>query len=450
LEVANTKMRRTNRALPNLCRCVFILCAITQLSYGQSATEETLTATERAFVASKIYSTLQLYFSSWKTEHGVEFDISYRTYLEKALTAESRREFDLGTMEFVAQLHNGHTFFWDAWLDKSDGQSLGFYARPLDGKWVVQTSFLENLEPGDIISNVEDTAIEAFFLQQRRYISTSSTAAQRHNLFLFPYLFPEQFTLTLESGRHVVVNRAIPSKPAAKTEGRWLKPGTIGYIRIPAFFSLTFEDQALDYLRQFHGAKVLLIDVRSNPGGITPVRLIQALMDRPYRGWAESAFTCAALFTADQGPQNGGASSSSAAQPRRSTDIPAARPGNLETAPTRAVIEPSRNAFRGRLILLVDSGCVSACEDLVEPSKASGRGILVGEVTQGSSGLPFFYDFHNGMTLRVAVRRDYFPDGSEFEGVGIKPDIEVHTTIEDLKNGRDPILEKALEFATRP
>jgi len=56
----------------------------------------------------------------------------------------------------------------------------------------------------------------------------------------------------------------------------------------------------------------------------------------------------------------------------------------------------------------------------------------------------------NGMSLRVAVKRYFFPDGSEFEGVGIKPDIEVHTTIKDLKNGRDLVLEKALDLAAKP
>jgi carboxyl-terminal processing protease len=114
------------------------------------------------------------------------------------------------------------------------------------------------------------------------------------------------------------------------------------------------------------------------------------------------------------------------------------------------VIDPSPNAFHGRLILLVDGGCISACEELVEPFKDSGRGIIVGETTEGSSGLPYVYDFHNGMLLKIAVMRQYFPDGSEFEGVGIKPDIEVQPTIEDLKNARDPVLEKALELAARP
>ncbi len=124
--------------------------------------------------------------------------------------------------------------------------------------------------------------------------------------------------------------------------------------------------------------------------------------------------------------------------------------GSPHSSQASKVITPDQNAFRGRLILLVDGGCISACEDLIEPSKDSDRAILVGETTQDSSGLPFIYDFHNGMSLRIAVKRDYFPDGSEFEGMGIKPDVEVHTTIEDQTNGRDPVLEKALELAAKP
>jgi carboxyl-terminal processing protease len=54
------------------------------------------------------------------------------------------------------------------------------------------------------------------------------------------------------------------------------------------------------------------------------------------------------------------------------------------------------------------------------------------------------------MILKISVERQYFPDGSEFEGVGIKPDVEVQPTIESLKSGHHVILEKALELAAKP
>jgi C-terminal processing protease CtpA/Prc len=36
-----------------------------------------------------------------------------------------------------------------------------------------------------------------------------------------------------------------------------------------------------------------------------------------------------------------------------------------------------------------------------------------------------------------------FPDGSPFEGVGIRPDLEVLPSVDDLRAGRDVVLEAA-------
>jgi hypothetical protein len=51
--------------------------------------------------------------------------------------------------------------------------------------------------------------------------------------------------------------------------------------------------------------------------------------------------------------------------------------------------------------------------------------------------------------LAISVKRICFPDGSEFEGAVIKPDVEKHPSI-ILKSGHDVILEKAVELADTP
>jgi hypothetical protein len=178
---------------------------------------------DRDFTASKVSSLVQGYFFSAKDPSISGLDASSKTYLRTALASDDRRQFDLATIEFVAELHNGHTFFWDTELDKIN-QPLGFYAAPLGGYWVVQSSFLPDLKPGDIIASIDDTPTEAFFQEHLRYISASSTTAQRHNLFLFPYLFPDQFTLTLDGNRKVTIDREKFKEPTQKTEGRWFKP----------------------------------------------------------------------------------------------------------------------------------------------------------------------------------------------------------------------------------
>jgi carboxyl-terminal processing protease len=99
------------------------------------------------------------------------------------------------------------------------------------------------------------------------------------------------------------------------------------------------------------------------------------------------------------------------------------------------------------LVLLVDRFCCSACEDFVMPFKDNGRAILVGETTEGSSGQPYNLNLGNGMSLQVGAERHTFPDGSPFESVGITPTVPVALRVADLRDGIDPVLEKAKEIA---
>ncbi len=59
------------------------------------------------------------------------------------------------------------------------------------------------------------------------------------------------------------------------------------------------------------------------------------------------------------------------------------------------------------------------------PFKDNGRARLIGETTAGSTGQPYMLDLGNGMMAMIGSKREMFPDGSRFEGVGIKPDIEI-------------------------
>ena len=85
----------------------------------------------------------------------------------------------------------------------------------------------------------------------------------------------------------------------------------------------------------------------------------------------------------------------------------------------------------------------------VGPFKENHRATLIGKTTEGTSGPAYLHDFGNGMTVGIAPLRQYFPDGSEFEGIGIKPDVEVHPSIEDLRSGKDAVLDKALELSAK-
>jgi C-terminal processing protease CtpA/Prc len=47
------------------------------------------------------------------------------------------------------------------------------------------------------------------------------------------------------------------------------------------------------------------------------------------------------------------------------------------------------------------------------------------------------------MQAIVGSKHEMFPDGSPFEGVGIRPDVEVAPSVDDIRAGRDVVLEAA-------
>jgi carboxyl-terminal processing protease len=70
----------------------------------------------------------------------------------------------------------------------------------------------------------------------------------------------------------------------------------------------------------------------------------------------------------------------------------------------------------------------------------------VGEPTGGSTGQPLMFNLPGGGLARVCTKRDTYPDGREFVGVGIQPQVLVRPTVEDFRAGRDTVLEAALEL----
>jgi carboxyl-terminal processing protease len=173
-------------------------------------------------------------------------------------------------------------------------------------------------------------------------------------------------------------------------------------------------------------------------------------MDRTYRNWKESTPIHISMLELSDKINKGGQQKGLPDFEKGYLSASAAFFGGSQLDWGGEQVPPDAPVFHGQIILLVDGGCASACEALVGPFKENHRATLVGEMTEGSSGPAYMVDLGDGMQLGIAAMRQYFPDGSEFEGVGIKPDLEVRPTVQDLRNGKDPVLERAMEFAAKP
>ena len=403
-----------------LATTVFVLTG-----HGQTDSSDLISLQQRIYVASSVYATIQSYFNVWQDKDSVELDQSYRNYLQSILRSDDRREFDLETMRFVALLRNGHTWFNDRWLQEKYGSPLGFYAELVQGKWLVTRSNLPQLQLGDIVTSIDGRRTEDFFQENRQFLSDSNERSQRTDLFTATYLFPQQFALTLGDGRTVKIVRTPGSsgaKPDEQVTGRWLEPGQFAYIRIPSFSGgVASESTAIALVRKFKDAHGLIIDVRGNLGGASSLELQVALMGRPFRSWRESL----GRFSSSRGNRAELISGGGQARP----------PRDIESG-----------IYAGRLVILIDGSCASACEDFVMPFKDNHRATLIGDATYGSYSDTYFTNFDNGMMLNTATTRVVLPDGSPFESIGISPDIAIARTVDDIRSRADSALTRASEM----
>jgi len=108
-----------------------------------------------------------------------------------------------------------------------------------------------------------------------------------------------------------------------------------------------------------------------------------------------------------------------------------------------------RNAFRGPLAILVDEMSGSSSECLAGGLQALGRARIFGTRTAGGALPSVIERLPNGDAFQYAIADFVSADGKRIEGVGITPDDVVEPTRRDWLEGRDPVLEAALEWIRR-
>jgi hypothetical protein len=105
---------------------------------------------------------------------------------------------------------------------------------------------------------------------------------------------------------------------------------------------------------------------------------------------------------------------------------------------------PAGPKFRGKVIVLTGPATLSSCEAFVLMMRQVSDCKSVGMTTGGSSGNPKIHDLGNGTSVSLPQWKALRPDGTCFEGEGIKPDVEVKATPTDFET-TDPILTEVLK-----
>jgi carboxyl-terminal processing protease len=203
----------------------------------------------------------------------------------------------------------------------------------------------------------------------------------------------------------------------ARSVDAHMKTEIVGYMRIACFQDTTLQevDEALMNLRK-NNVKVLVLDLRGNPGGLFDVAVEVA------RKFLENGIVVSLQKT------------------QTSTIYQSRNPGALGVP----------------MVILVDGDTASSAEVLAGALKDNKRGRLVGQATFGKGCTQSIFKLPNGPGgvptggLRITVARFFSPEGISYSGRGIVPHMLVERLLMPMNmNMMDHQLDEAILEAQR-
>ena len=98
-------------------------------------------------------------------------------------------------------------------------------------------------------------------------------------------------------------------------------------------------------------------------------------------------------------------------------------------------------------VVLIDEGSASASEIMSGALRENRDNVtLVGKTSYGKGSVQELIPLGNTMSVKITVARWLTPKGNQINQKGIKPDVDVDITVDDIKNAKDPQMDKAAEL----
>jgi carboxyl-terminal processing protease len=404
-----------------------------------------LTLEQRLFIISETIRNIDRFFVHWEDSVITQEELPSITssFFELAVGKESSYDFTLLMWELIGGFRNGHTFYFDRTILPPNGY-FNFNLEPNSNSWTVKNSYDENLTNGDLIISIDGKPLNDWYGEIGKYIGAKKEISRKikaGQMLSFILKDKNSEIQYMDSNGTIRSNRIhwldtnqhqenIKRKSSVNTEGRWIRENKVAYINIPSFIHPRFEEEAIRLVHQFDEAESLIVDLRGNGGGNTPHHLIDILMDRHYYSWMDRSRHPEWMY-------------------KRYGNEPISFQENFRytiCGPFEQTPKNLEESYKGQIILLIDKYTGSAAEDFVMPFKYNNRGIIIGEDTYGSTGQPEYVNLGKDKGLGIGSIRTFFPNGEQFEGIGIQPDIKVCLTREDVYNKTDSVIQTALDI----
>ncbi|MGC3977422.1 MAG: S41 family peptidase [Paludibacteraceae bacterium] len=383
----------------------------------------------------RYWNIIQYYFP-YKYLIGEDWKKELPEFIPQFINAKNELEYKLILLKLIARIHDSHAFLYDPTIEKHKGD----YIVPLlcsyvENKFIVTDTLVYNIEKqyplkvGDIILKINGKSIENIISERLPYTSGSNLPSQLRNL-AFDLLRSQSNSITVSFTRaNKILTKKIPcnlnnqanfqnvfqkNKPLYQVLS---KDRNIGYLYLGSSIGGTVPD--------LHNTIGLIIDLRCYPTEkVKGYMDMQELYEKPkkFAKFTATNFQHPGLFECFE---------------EYYTDI-------AKTDTTAKFF--CKGFYKGKVVILVNELTQSHAEFMTMMYRCSPTATVIGSTTAGADGNISFISLPGNVQTGITGLGVYYPDGRETQRIGIVPDIVVKPTIKGIREGRDEVLEKAIEL----
>jgi len=352
------------------------------------------------------------------------------TFIPKFIEAKNKTEYTLASLALIGRIHDTHANVWGS--NPILAEYFGQHYAPLALKFVEEQAVVigyldENLgrstglEVGDIITAVNDKTVEEIIAWRLDYTPASNYPTKLRDIAR-NLLRTNEPTLRVTYKRNGEIRENILE--------------TVPQKDINTFFELSYADTAFTFISEDiayinHGllqrsqlpkiwevienCKGLIIDIRNYPSDFPLYDLSNLLMPESL------PFVKISMGSLEH-------------------------PGLFTFIDPISVGSNNENYYKGKVVILINETSQSSAEFHAMAYRQHPQATVIGSTTAAADGNVSPFYLPGGIRTMISGIGIYSPDGTETQRVGIIPDIEIKPSLEGIQQGRDELVEKAIEI----
>lgn len=371
------------------------------------------------------------YFYPYRDIIGEDWTLVLGSSLPDFVHAKNEMEYSLAVLKIIGRIHDTHANIYDG--NSAIDSFRGRYAAPFkaifaEGKLLItdlHTDTLdvkEKLALGDIIEKIDDVPVDTLIKKYLPYSPASNYDVVLRNLPGMHLLRSNKTRIKLTINRHGQrFDYAVPmvdlNKGRRNTKQEQYKPYTVLDNNIGLVYPGKYSNEMLPDIRKaFWGVKGMIIDMRCYPSDFMPYTFGNYIKEE------KSPFAKFSMGTVEY-------------------------PGAFRYFPDDEENGGLKDSlFKGPVVVIVNSSTQSQAEYTTMAFQSSANVKVLGSTTAGADGDVSYIDLPGGIHTLITGLGVFYPDNKPTQRVGVCIDYPLYPSIKGLREGRDELMEKAIEM----